>query len=134
MKNSWGKTWGQVINENYDNDDDDDDDDDDGDDDDDDDNGDDDDGDDGDGDKDDGSGDGDGEREDGLTLLVRVSMRPLVLRADVVLKQTLLILLVRLEWFIFFKTWCGNTQCGPCELGGSPSSFLWIIILMVFVC
>ena len=29
MKNSWGKTWGQVINENYDNDDDDDDDDDD---------------------------------------------------------------------------------------------------------
>ena len=55
----------------------------------------DDDGDDGDDDKDDGSDDGDG--EDGLTLLVRVSMRPLVLRADVVLKQTLLILLVRLE-------------------------------------
>ena len=58
---------------------------------------DDDDDDDGDGDKDDGSDDGDGEREDSLTLLVRVSMRPLVLRADVVLKQTLLILLVRLE-------------------------------------
>ena len=55
----------------------------------------DDDGDDGDGDKGDGSDYGDG--EDGLTLLVRVSMRPLVLRADVVLKQTLLILLVRLE-------------------------------------
>ena len=55
----------------------------------------DDDGDDGDDDKDDGSDDGDG--EDGLTLLVRVSMRPLVLRADVVLKQTLLIFLVRLE-------------------------------------
>ena len=48
-------------------------------------------------DDDDDSDDGDGEREDGLTLLVRVSMRPLVLRADVVLKQTLLILLVRLE-------------------------------------
>ena len=55
----------------------------------------DDDGDAGDDDKDDGSDDGGG--EDGLTLLVRVSMRPLVLRADVVLKQTLLILLVRLE-------------------------------------
>ena len=51
--------------------------------------------DDGDDDDDDGSDDGDG--EDGLTLLVRVSMRPLVLRADVVLKQTLLILLVRLK-------------------------------------
>ena len=54
-------------------------------------------GDDGDDDKGDDSDDGDGERKDGLTLLVRVSMRPLVLRADVVLKQTLLILLVRLE-------------------------------------